>query len=204
VRHLMLVSQRIDPHESPTTKSHSIPLAVHPLSSTLILPSSHPSSLQIYSPLSSTLLSELEISPSNRVSRREDKPVSPARVEKVVISSCGLWMATVDCRVGDADFHSEVYLKFWSWVRKDESWSLNTRIDRPHGSHRITDISFSPDFREPQMSLLVTIAEDYRIKVWQLQSIPETETSTSILCCVVQELNFYRYLDVPCNTHLPV
>lgn len=90
-------------------------------------------------------------------------------------------MATVDCRVGDADFGSEVYLKLWSWVRKDGNWTLNTRIDRPHGSHKITDISFSPDFRESQMSLLVSTGEDYRIKVWQLQSIPGTDTRTSFL-----------------------
>src|SRR5258707_15655614 len=109
MRHLIIFRKQKDPHESSTTKSHSIPLAVHPLSSTLVLPSSHPSSLQIYSPLSSSLLSELEISPSNRVSRREDKPILPARVEKVVISSCGSWMTTVDCRVGDVDFRSDVY-----------------------------------------------------------------------------------------------
>jgi NET1-associated nuclear protein 1 (U3 small nucleolar RNA-associated protein 17) len=170
-----------DPHESSKTKSNSIPLAVHALSSTLVLPSSHPSSLQIYSPLSSSLLSELEISPSNRVSRRDDKPITPARVERVVLSSCGLWMATIDCRAGDADFRSEVYLKFWSWARKDGTWSLNTRIDQPHGSHKITDISFSPDFRESQASFLVSTGEDYRIKIWQLQSMPETDNSTSIL-----------------------
>ena len=157
---------------------------------TFVLPSSHPSSLQIYSPQSSSLLSELEISPSNRVSRREDKPITPACVEKVVISSCGLWMATVDCRMGGADFRSEVYLKFWSWVRKEGTWTLNTRIDKPHGSFKITDINFSPDFRQLQTSLLVSTGDDYRIKVWQLHSVPGTDSSMSILFYFVHQLTY--------------
>lgn len=87
-------------------------------------------------------------------------------------------MATVDCRVGDADFHSEVYLKFWSWVRKEGTWTLNTRIDQPHGKLKITDINFSPDIRESQTSFLVSTGEDFRIKVWELHSVPGTDSST--------------------------
>ncbi|KAG2155572.1 WD40-repeat-containing domain protein [Suillus clintonianus] len=65
------------------SSSSATPLAVHPLSSTLVLPSSHPSSLQTYSPSSSMLVAELEVSPSNRVSRQEDKMLEPSRVERV-------------------------------------------------------------------------------------------------------------------------
>ncbi len=166
-------------------KSRSVPLAVHPLTLTWLLPSSHPSSLQSYSPSSSGLLSELEISPSNRVSRRDEKPLIPSRVEKVAISSTGSWMATVDSRVGDVDFRPEVYLKFWSWVRTDE-WILNTRIDRPHGVHQVTDISFSSCLRTDASPMLVSKGEDTHIKVWQLRSLPGSETSMSNLtmtCC---------------------
>ncbi|KAG2335763.1 hypothetical protein BDR05DRAFT_279885 [Suillus weaverae] len=65
------------------SSSSATPLAVHSLSSTLVLPSSHPSSLQTYSPLSSMLVAELEVSPSNRVSKQEDKMLEPSRVERV-------------------------------------------------------------------------------------------------------------------------
>ena len=143
----------------------------------MILPSSHPSSIQLYSPPSSTLLSELEVSPSNRVSRRDEKPILPARVENVVVSLSGLWMATVDSRVGDADFRPEVYLKFWTWVQKDESWVLNTRIDRPHGTSTVTDLGFNPCVREGESFTLVSTGEDGYIKLWQLRSQPRSTTS---------------------------
>ncbi|KAJ6604806.1 WD40 repeat-like protein [Mycena vulgaris] len=72
---------KLDPaaaHNAPSTSRHS----VTPLS-----PSSHPSSLQIYSPIFSTLVSELEVSPSNRVSRRDEKPIDPSRIERA-----GFWI----------------------------------------------------------------------------------------------------------------
>jgi NET1-associated nuclear protein 1 (U3 small nucleolar RNA-associated protein 17) len=148
-------------------KFSSIPLAVQPLGSTLLLPSSHPSSLQIYSPLSSTFIGELEVSPSNRVSRRDDKPIIPSRVEKAVVSTPGRWMATIDCRDGDAGFRAEVYLKFWSWAAQERNWILNTRVDWPHGTHRVTHCSFSPTSDASDRMYLVTTGEDAVIKVWR-------------------------------------
>ena len=148
-------------------KPPSIPLAVQPLGSTLLLPSSHPSSLQIYSPLSSTFIGELEVSPSNRVSRRDDKPIIPSRVEKVVVSTPGKWMATIDCRDGDAGFRAEVYLKFWSWVTQERNWILNTRIDWPHGTHKVTHCRFSPTLDASDRMYLVTTGDDGVIKVWR-------------------------------------
>ncbi|KAF9486317.1 WD40 repeat-like protein [Pholiota conissans] len=163
---------KIDPTHShlltSSSKMNFAPIAIQPRTSTLVLPSSHPSSLQIYSPSGSTLVGELEVSPSNRVSRRDDKPLIPAFVETAVISPSGGWMATIDSREGDCGFHDEVYLKFWSWDKHRNNWVLNTRIDRPHGTERVTDISFSPD--ETSGLLLVTTGRDGRIKVWRLWS----------------------------------
>ena len=172
----------------------------------MILPSSHPSSIQLYSPPSSTLLSELEVSPSNRVSRRDEKPILPARVENVVVSLSGLWMATVDSRVGDGDFRPEVYLKFWTWAQKDESWVLNTRIDRPHGTSIVTDLGFNPCVREDESFTLVSTGEDGYIKLWQLRSQPRSMTSMftshSSLPKVFYACN--RYMGFLCNIELPV
>ncbi|KAF8973504.1 WD40-repeat-containing domain protein [Flammula alnicola] len=151
-----------------TSKLNSAPIAIQPLTSTLVLPSSHPSSLQMYSPSSSTLICELEVSPSNRVSRRDEKPVIPSRVETAVISSSGTWMATVDSREGDAGFRSEVYLKIWSWDTHQGNWILNTRIDRPHGIDKVTDVSFTPCVDESKYLHLVTTGNDGHIKVWRL------------------------------------
>ncbi|KAI0756804.1 WD40 repeat-like protein [Daedaleopsis nitida] len=164
---------KLDPaisHDRPST-STAVPLAVHSLSSSLVLPSSHPSSLQTFSPSSSRLLSELEVSPSNRVSRRDDKPLQPARVEHVILSDTGDWMATVDTREGDDSFRTEVYMKIWQWDRKSNFWILNTRIDRPHGSNRLCGIAFRPGMRCSEDLLLATVGEDGNIKTWRIRSV---------------------------------
>ncbi|KAI0652052.1 WD40 repeat-like protein [Trametes meyenii] len=164
---------KLDPavsHDRPST-STSVPLAIHSLSSTLILPSSHPSSLQTYSPSTSRLLSELEVSPSNRVSRRDDKPLQPSRVECAVLSDAGDWMATVDSREADESFRAEVYLKIWRWDRKAGFWILNTRIDRPHGLKKITGVAFRPRARTQDDLLLATTGEDGNIKTWRVRSV---------------------------------
>uniref|UniRef100_A0A0W0FAU9 Putative WD40 repeat-like protein n=1 Tax=Moniliophthora roreri TaxID=221103 RepID=A0A0W0FAU9_MONRR len=152
-----------------SSSSLSVPLATHSLTSTVILPSSHPSSLQIYSPSHLEVKSELEVAPSNRVSRRDEKLLEPSRVQKVAVSSSGEWMASIDARTGDADFQDEVYLKFWKWDKKISNWILNTRIDRPHGLHQITDMSFSPCLGESE-SYLITAGRDGTVKVWRTRS----------------------------------
>ncbi|KAF8167608.1 quinon protein alcohol dehydrogenase-like superfamily [Crassisporium funariophilum] len=163
---------KVDPaisYEWPSTSNAtSVPLAVQPLTSTLVLPSSHPSSLQMYQPLSSTLVCELEVSASNRVSRRDDKPIIPSRVEKAVVSASGSWMATLDRREGDVGFRTEIYLKIWSWLKEEQNWVLNTRIDRPHGIDKVTDVSFSPMSSASTRMHLATTGEDGRIRLWRL------------------------------------
>lgn len=77
-------------------------------------------------------------------------------------------MATIDCREGDVGFRSEAYLKIWSWNRKYNNWNLNTRIDRPHGSDKVTDISFSPTTDDTKPLFLVTTGNDGLVKVWKL------------------------------------
>ena len=155
------------PTKSSTHKGSSTPFAFHLQSSTIILPSSHPSSLQIYSPQSSVSVGELEVAPSNRVSKRDEKPIEPFVVEKTVINSDGNWMATMDRRENEDDFSSEIYLKIWRW--ESNSWVLNTRIDRPHGTESITSLSFSPrNDREP---LLMTAGTDGYIKMWRLRKV---------------------------------
>ncbi|KAJ7070869.1 WD40 repeat-like protein [Mycena amicta] len=158
------------PRSTPSTSTTSTPLSVHTPTSTLILPSSHPSSLQIFSPLSGTLVSELEVSPSNRVSRRDEKPIEPCRVERVAVSVDGDWLASIDGREGDEDTHGESYLKIWSWDRKTGYWILNTRIDRPHGLERVTGLAFSAS-DEGQAPLLATAGADGAVKTWRTKTV---------------------------------
>lgn len=97
-----------------------LPFAYHPQTSSVLLPASHPSSLQFYSPELQTSILELEVSPSNRVSRTEDKVVEPARVERAVFSSGGgggEYMATSEKREEDEEEggEEERVVKVWRW-----------------------------------------------------------------------------------------
>ncbi|KAG5647763.1 hypothetical protein DXG03_008486 [Asterophora parasitica] len=160
-----------------TSRPTSTPIAFHSLTSTLILPSSHPSSLQIYSPSSSKLVSELEVSPSNRVSRRDEKPIEPSYVEQVIISPSGEWMASIDVREADDGFRDEIYLKIWWWDQKSGRWTLNTRVDRPHGLKKVTSLTFSP-VSEAFAIHLVTTGEDGNVKTWGLRTVKSKAGTT--------------------------
>lgn len=134
----------------------------------MILPSSHPSSLQTYSAPKMTIISELEVSQSNRVSRRDEKPIEPSRVELVAVCASGEWMATIDRRTNEDEFSTEVYLKFWHM--ESSSWCLNTRIDQPHGDKAISAISFSPATIGGQGWILTTAGLDGRVKTWTVRT----------------------------------
>ncbi|GAA6014453.1 hypothetical protein JCM11491_007059 [Sporobolomyces phaffii] len=143
-----------------------IPLAVDPSSSNLVLPSGHPSSLQFYSASNDSQVLELEISPSNRVSSATDKLIEPTRVERVAFSTPeqengGYWMATVD-EWQSGDFNPVRHLKFWRNKGDSQSFSLSTRVDRPH-TLPLTSLSFSPS---PAQPLLLTTSLDSSIKLW--------------------------------------
>lgn len=171
-------------HDRPASSTNVL-LAAHGISSSLVLPSSHPSTLQMYSPVTSKLLSELEVSSSNRISRRDEKALEPCRVEFTAVADSGEWMATLDTREGSDSFRGEVYLKLWSWDRKNNSWTLNTRIDRPHGLSRVSAISFRPRSKDNFSLLLVSTGEDGSIKLWGVRTTTnktrETESAPLFL-----------------------
>ncbi|TDL28123.1 WD40 repeat-like protein [Rickenella mellea] len=180
---------RIDPvvstHKLPL--SEPVPLAAHPLSSSLILPSSHPSFLQTYSPSTATLLSELEVSPSNRVSRRDEMPIEPSRVERVVICESGEWMATLDRRGGDDNFSAEMHLKLWHW---QSTWILNSRVDRPHGVKSITAMEFSPCRVDKLGWVLATSGLDGSVKTWSIRAIKSKNGKTDDIWINRSSLSF--------------
>ncbi|KAI0068107.1 WD40 repeat-like protein [Artomyces pyxidatus] len=185
---------KLDPavsHSRPSS-STSVPLTVHSLTSTLILPSSHPSSLQTYSPSSSKLLFELEVSPSNRVSRKDEKMLEPSRVEQAVISSSGEWLATIDSRTGDESFRGEVYLKIWQWDKSSGFWILNTRVGRPHGLKKVTSTAFSPAARDATALLLVTTGEDGNVKSWRIRTLKEKRTGLTEVFWVLRSTFTFR------------
>ncbi|SJX64495.1 related to NAN1-U3 snoRNP protein [Sporisorium reilianum f. sp. reilianum] len=154
------------------------PLAVHPASRNVVLLAGHPSSLQFYDSVKDVNTMELEVAPSNRVSRVDEEQIEPTRVERVVFSpfvssktaEAGEWMVTFDSRnlsdmEGEVEVVSKSSLKFWRWNPLNRRYTLNTRIDRPHNGKRLTSITFSPS-----SALLVTTASDGKARSWHLAS----------------------------------
>ncbi|CAE7232872.1 unnamed protein product [Rhizoctonia solani] len=164
---------RLDPN--PT---QSFPLVSHSQSNRIILPVAHPASLQILSRTNAglSLVGELEVAPSSRISRKDETPIEPIRVGLVSLSNKGKetdaqWLATIDSR---AD--AEIYLKFWKWNNGDSTTrsdlcTLNTRVDRPHGEHRVTSLAFHPKGGD----MLATTGEDGIVKMWGIRRSSDEE-----------------------------
>lgn len=113
-------ADKVDPLRPMNWKA-PYPMAIHPPTRALVLPSSHSSTLQFIDPHSSSVLFDLEVAPSNRVSRRDDKEHEPVSVERVAFSDhvegSNRWMATVEGRKGDQAEGGGLVktLKFWRW-----------------------------------------------------------------------------------------
>lgn len=106
----------------PTSDKRPYPFALHPPTGSLVIPSSHRSTLQFVDPLASSVLFDLEVVPSNRISRRDEKELEPIAVEMVAFSDpqdgVSRWMATMEGREGDEmqGGGRVKNLRFWRWV----------------------------------------------------------------------------------------
>ncbi|MCO5596109.1 hypothetical protein L7F22_050169 [Adiantum nelumboides] len=118
----------------------SLPLAVEPRTNNLTLSSGHPSTIQFLNTTTDDQVMQVEIVPSNRVSRPGKDPLTQSHVEHVCFSNDNVWMATVDVKAT-----GETHLKIWQWSQNANTYVLNTRIDEPHGQEsEILSMSFSP------------------------------------------------------------
>lgn len=115
---------RLDPLARSAVKENKrYPLAYHAPTSSMVLPSSHPSIIQFYQPTTQKVLFDLEVTPSNRV-RGVGKAdaVEQVRTDLVVFSDVAKngtvpWMATSESREGDADEGGGHVrsVKIWEW-----------------------------------------------------------------------------------------
>lgn len=156
------------------------PIAVEAVTGQLVLQSGHPSSLQFFDIEADRITSELEVAPSNRVSRPDEAPLEPTRVELVAFSSqpahgsSGLaeWMATIDSRPGGGHMSNEIALKIWQWSSSAQGgrYILNTRIDKPHEEGGVSSLAFSPaaEAGDDGLLLVTTGKSDRKIKTWRL------------------------------------
>lgn len=179
---------RLDPLRS-TSETINYPLLIHPSTKSLVVPSSHPSTIQFIDPIASTVLFDLEVAPSNRVSRRDDKELEPVSVEKVAFSDVqdgvSKWMATTEGRKGDEIEGGGMLknLKIWKW--SGDKYVVNTQSPRPHGISDITTIAFSPIPSAASASstsstsqanpYFLTTSIDGTAKIWHVRQAKNTE-----------------------------
>ncbi|KIR96746.1 NET1-associated nuclear protein 1 (U3 small nucleolar RNA-associated protein 17) [Cryptococcus deuterogattii 2001/935-1] len=178
---------RLDPLR-PSSPDTPYPLSVHPSTGSLVVPSSHPSTIQFIDPIASTVLFDLEVVPSNRVSRREEKELEPVKVEKIAFSEehdgKSVWMATMEGREGDEGEGGGMVknLKMWKWM--DDRYLVNTQFPRPHGTSSISSVTFSPVLSATGTSsksistpnpYLLTTSNDGVAKIWQVRQSKRSE-----------------------------
>jgi len=117
----------------------------------------------------------LQIVSYTRVSRTHDKKTVPPVVDHFAFSErpidvighvranvtrAGRYLATVDSRFGEKTT-IETSLKFWELTRGMQEYAINTQIDNPHGSARVTCLKFHPSEES-----VLTAASDGSVKVW--------------------------------------
>ncbi|WWD15791.1 hypothetical protein CI109_100215 [Kwoniella shandongensis] len=187
--HISNVGQgiRLDPLR-PASADTAYPISLHPATQALVVPSSHPSTLQFIDPIASTVLFDLEVAPSNRVSRRDEKQLQPVAVEKVAFSEVqdgqSVWMVTMEGRNGDDMEGGGMVknLKMWKWI--DEKYIVNTQFPRPHGTANLTSVTFSPNTLPSSTSskssmisnpYLLTTSTDGVAKLWHVRQSKKSE-----------------------------
>lgn len=160
---------------------------MEPYTSHLVFQAAHPSSIQFFSPTLQAHLHELDISPTNRVSRTDERELEPIRVEKVAFApvsreSGRVWMATFDTWQ-DRGYSRESHLKFWigePTSNDPRRYVLSTRIDQPHGQQTLSGFVFSPSPATGQPKL-ATCSTDGSVKIWTNR--PFTGTADGIWQC---------------------
>lgn len=175
-------------------------MAIEPLSNRLVFQASHPSTIQFYSATQDIHVYEQDISPSNRVSRTDERPIEPVRVEQIAFSATAspstasasnanagalqlatdnrgaVWMATFDTWQ-DREYTRESHLKFWmGYPSHKPGYGLVSRIDNPHGQERLSSMCFAPSPSSSTstsggVAKLCTTSFDGTIKLWQYKAL---------------------------------
>lgn len=121
--------------------------------------------IQFYSPRTTTLLYNLDITGMNYLTQERDDVIVNTDVTKVSLNCNGHWMATVEQR-DDGETNMEVRLKFWHYDSVKQSFCLNTSVELPHQGG-VTALAFQPS-PDPQQQLAVTAGRDFKFRIWAL------------------------------------
>jgi hypothetical protein len=120
-----------------------------------------------------------QVLPYTRVSKKEAYTkmyVPSVSIFRFVSNASGAYMATVDVTRGQ-DTAVEASLKFWVWSMGKNKYKLSATVDRPHGSHRVTDLDFIPATGDSSNISCATCAVDGSVKVWQGKYVAVSHTT---------------------------
>lgn len=146
--------------------------------------------VQFYDVHHSRQLYHLDITMSNYYSQERHQEIPNTDVERIAVSPDGYWLATVEYR---KDFQAsfELRLKFWNFSEEDQSWYLNTSIDKPHDKY-VNEIIFQPTPALGSTSLCISCGDDGKFKIWKMVDTSDIYGKNSAWnCCGV---GFYRHL----------
>ncbi|KAL9094708.1 MAG: hypothetical protein Q9165_002978 [Trypethelium subeluteriae] len=115
----------------------------------------------------------------------EGNRLEDPNVKLLRVSCDGKWLATVDKWAPfmlDTDFlaaerqtarkeqaqRREIYLKFWRWNEKEETWMLETRVDAPHQAFDGISAGNVDDLvSDPKRVGFSTVGEDGVVRIWK-------------------------------------
>ncbi|XP_014294560.1 WD repeat-containing protein 75 [Halyomorpha halys] len=155
---------------TPDTPLFPAGLSFDPRSRGVIL-NGRPGHLQFYSPMTETLLFNLDVTIRNYLTQERNKVIYNTEVTGSCISSDGAWLATLETRE-DPTVRLEQRLKFWEYNVDKKCFSLNSSIEGPHNG-KTHHFRFRPGSKSLSMSnptsvnyMLVTTGNDAKFRIW--------------------------------------
>lgn len=134
--------------------------------------------LQFYDIKTEQQMFTLDIVGENYISPEDLKrPLFMTEVENMAFDSSGDWLATVERR-DDGATAVMLHLKFWSYSKDSQIFTLNTNVRLPH-YQRVTALKFRPK----GYPMAVTSCPDGKFKLWTLMDVEDAHGSRSYWKC---------------------
>jgi len=133
--------------------------------------------VQVYNTVTGQVHS-VDITQQTQLTKERNVVPHNSEVERIAVSSCGQFLATVDCMWATIN---RTTLKLWSWSQASNTYILNTQVDTPHQAGVIS-LLFQPTLKSV-FPLLLSIGGDMKAKMWEL-----TKSWSCISCMSFREL----------------
>ena len=120
--------------------------------------------VQVFNPHTKDTYS-IDITQQNYLTKEREKSPFNAEVTQVAVSSCGMYLCTMDCCWTPVE---RINLKFWHFDPSCQRFTLSTIVDTPH-PHGVNALKFQEN-SSSSVPLLLSCGNDKSAKVWILES----------------------------------